>query len=149
PGIRTHVVIVLRWTSSPATRSSCCSMAGPPQGVSPGPMGTDEDPACSACSRQQCGGPTGPAPTSFRTPRSQSDDDVGGPRCQLRLRYFHAAWVSAAHDTTLPPSIARSTYRKYASHATFGRRLAAGPFSPRQPACRLPNRAESSVVPLE
>src|SRR6516162_9077424 len=31
----------------------------------------------------------------------------------------------------LAPSIARSTYRKYASRATFGRRLAAGPFSSR------------------
>ena len=31
---------------------------------------------------------------------------------------------------SLAPSIARSTYRKYASRAIFGRRLAAGPFSP-------------------
>jgi hypothetical protein len=30
----------------------------------------------------------------------------------------------------LAPSVTRSTYGKYASRVTFGRRLAAGPFSP-------------------
>ena len=36
-------------------------------------------------------------------------------------------------SASLAPSIVRSTYRKYASRAIFWRRLAAGPFSPREP----------------
>ena len=32
-------------------------------------------------------------------------------------------------SASLAPSVGRSTYRKYASRPTFGRRLAAGPFS--------------------
>src|SRR4029077_12832994 len=33
-------------------------------------------------------------------------------------------------SASLAPSVARSTYREYASRAAFGRRLAADPFSP-------------------
>ena len=40
-------------------------------------------------------------------------------------------------SASLAPSVARSTYRKY----TFGRRLAAGPFSSRSPVRRRPIRS--------
>src|SRR5262249_43532903 len=60
-------------------------------------------------------------------------------------------------SASLPPSPARSTYKKYASRAAFGRRFAAGPLSPPstfstrpcRPPCarRAPQRGPSASLP--
>ncbi len=83
------------------------------------------------------------------TPRPVFDASAISARSAVRPRSStrkaarsasHAASTSAScsradkgPSASLVPSAARSTYRKYASRASFGRRLAAGPFSPRSP----------------
>src|SRR5258706_3267886 len=131
PGTRTQTAMVFLWTSSPATRSTSCSMARPPTAMSPGPPGADDRASLLGVLKATMRGADGSHVEFVADSWSHSDGDVGGPRCRPTIADFHAAWVGSAHDNSLAPSAARSTYRKYVSRAAVGRRLASGPFSSR------------------